>query len=211
MHGCPTCDMSFDTSHGMKVHHVMVHDESLAKKQCTCKNCGKGFEEFQSRIENGRGEFCSKECAYDHGRVAVECVRCGEEIKRPEHRAGRYEQEYCSRQCYQAEKMESPHKTAGWIDGRTYRPGYNTRYNKRFNENRAVALQRDEKQCQVCGMTSKQHRSEYDMDLHVHHIQPVSSFDEPGNAHSLENLITLCLPHHRKWEGIPLKPEVQNA
>ena len=32
-------------------------------KKCICKNCGKDFQEYVSRILDGRGIYCSKECA----------------------------------------------------------------------------------------------------------------------------------------------------
>jgi hypothetical protein len=33
---------------------------------CICKNCGKGFFKFQSKINDGRGKYCSKSCMIEH-------------------------------------------------------------------------------------------------------------------------------------------------
>lgn len=57
--------------------------------------------------------------------------------------------------------------------------------------------------CQLCGCTSEEQRDRPDLwgdDLHAHHIEPVSSFDIPEEAHTPENLITLCAECHRKVE-----------
>lgn len=97
---CPTCDDTFDTEHGMKVHHTFAHGESLAKQDCTCETCGDTFQEFQSRIERGKGCFCSKECKHRQGRIDVECETCGDTIEKPEHRAERYSRHFCSKECY---------------------------------------------------------------------------------------------------------------
>lgn len=57
------------------------------------------------------------------------------------------------------------------------------------------ARERDE-ECLRCGINP-------DRTLSVHHIIPVRAFDDPENAHFLENLITLCRSCHRKVEHIP--------
>jgi 5-methylcytosine-specific restriction endonuclease McrA len=44
--------------------------------------------------------------------------------------------------------------------------------------------------------------------LDVHHIKPAQAFDDPTARNAMENLVTLCRSCHKKWEGIPLRPEV---
>lgn len=66
-----------------------------------------------------------------------------------------------------------------------------------FGGNRELAIQRDNERCVRCGMTREEHRSKYDKDLTVDHIDrqgsnvPVSQ----KNNH-LDNLQTLCFPCH---------------
>ena len=69
---------------------------------------------------------------------------------------------------------------------------------------REKALDRDNHCCVICGATKEDKPKRID----VHHISHVESFDDRSNAHELENLVTLCRSHHRQWEGIPVKPDV---
>jgi 5-methylcytosine-specific restriction endonuclease McrA len=59
-----------------------------------------------------------------------------------------------------------------------------------------LALRRDAQTCQNCG---KQPLHSYQ--LHVHHIQPAYTFNgDYESANKLTNLITLCIPCHKKAE-----------
>lgn len=68
---------------------------------------------------------------------------------------------------------------------------------EKWEEARKAALSRDRGVCQDCGSTA---------DLHVHHIEPVSSFNNSIDAHYLDNLVTLCKHCHPKWEGTQRRP-----
>lgn len=56
------------------------------------------------------------------------------------------------------------------------------------------ARERDDHQCQTCGTRYKKYK------LPVHHIKPISLFDDPLDAHYLNNLITLCRKCHARVE-----------
>lgn len=207
MSECPTCGDSFETSHGMKVHHTLSHGESLVKVECECSYCGDSFKRFKSKVEGVDTLYCSHECKYEDGRVSLTCTVCGEETERLKYRADRYSRHFCSRECYLELKREGGENAPGWIDGRFSDPDYHADYNKKWRENREAAIERDGHECQICGMTSEGSVARYGRDLDVHHIQPVSTFESPDDAHELENLITLCISCHSRWEGIPLVPE----
>jgi hypothetical protein len=208
MSECPTCNDDFDTEHGMKVHHVQAHDESLAQVECECKNRGKISTEHALRIEAGTGRSSSKGCRYPAPRADVTCENCGSVVERPKHLAKRYHEDYCSQECYLEVRRKGGENAPGWIDGRFSDPEYDRDYNKKWREVRPKAIERDRYECQVCGMTEAEHKQKYDASLHVHHIRPVSEFEDVDDAHELSNLITLCLPCHHRWEGIPLKPVI---
>lgn len=84
-------------------------------------------------------------------------------------------------------------------------------YSGGWNKVRRDALERDGRQCQVCNLTNEEHVEKHGENLHAHHITPVKEFDHPHSAHFLDNVITLCMSCHNRWEGIPLKPERGDA
>lgn len=55
--------------------------------------------------------------------------------------------------------------------------------------NRELAIKRDQYRCQYC-----RRRDDGYIDLHVHHIRPVSN----GGTHDLDNLVTLCNNCHNR-------------
>jgi len=96
---------------------------------------------------------------------------------------------------------DSPH----WTGGKSswYGPNWHTQ--------RSKCLERDNHECQVCGMDQKEHKEKYNEELHAHHITPRTHYIENGTvnnkcANRLENLITLCRDCHTDWEGIPVIP-----
>jgi len=80
-----------------------------------------------------------------------------------------------------------------WVNGSRKNSFYQR---KQWKETRQKVLERDKHTCQDCG--------ESDGDLQVHHIHPLS---EGGAEYDTDNLITLCISCHRKWEGTYLRPD----
>lgn len=74
---------------------------------------------------------------------------------------------------------------------------------KQWRKQREEALERDDYECQACGMTNDEHLNEFGRELDVHHIEPLRTFNDPVDSHDLDNLITLCRPHHREYESLP--------
>ena len=74
-------------------------------------------------------------------------------------------------------------------------------YGESWERVRNDVLVRDRYRCQHCG--EKQHiLKEQGKSLHVHHIKPLNSFEQPEAANFSENLITLCKPCHDDWEPV---------
>lgn len=92
-------------------------------------------------------------------------------------------------------------------DSPFWKGGKPKRYGHNWERQREKAIQRDEEQCRVCGMSRQKHREKYGRDIDVHHIDPIVSYDNPEDANELDNLITLCRDDHLEWEGIPLVPQ----
>lgn len=80
--------------------------------------------------------------------------------------------------------------------------GVSEEYGRNWQNERGKALDRDRWCCQSCGMGQDEHVEKFGNSLEVHHIIPISEFDEPEEANFGENLITLCRPCHVRWENI---------
>jgi hypothetical protein len=65
---------------------------------------------------------------------------------------------------------------------------------------RAKALERDDWQCRVCGMSDDAHRDVHGRGLEVHHRKKARTFDDLDEANRLANLVTLCRRCHREVE-----------
>jgi len=176
----------------MKCHHSRIHGESLRGVTFNCDVCGEeAVKEPHHYNQNGKN-YCSHECQGKdlQQTKTVECEHCGEaNTYSPPSEASRF----CSRECANEHLCGEQH------------PSYKARidyYGHRWNPQRERALERDGYQCQICGAGGE----EIGKNPHVHHITPVRKFDDPNDAHDLDNLVTLCPEHHAEWEGIPLRP-----
>lgn len=74
-----------------------------------------------------------------------------------------------------------------------WRGGYEGEYGHTWPRKRKAALERDGYECQACGS---------DEELHVHHHRPVRTFENPNDAHFLENLVTVCVECHPTQERL---------
>nr|WP_311136853.1 HNH endonuclease [Natronosalvus rutilus] len=66
-------------------------------------------------------------------------------------------------------------------------------------------LERDEYRCQSCGRG----RQEIGRNPDVHHVIPVRTFDDPEDAHTLDNVVSLFRRCHRLAEegSIAISPD----
>lgn len=78
------------------------------KVACVCQKCGVRFEVEGWAVKQGRGKYCSQQCAYADRtgkarpvllkRISKACVVCGGEFETG-GRAGRLDKAFCSREC----------------------------------------------------------------------------------------------------------------
>jgi hypothetical protein len=66
---------------------------------------------------------------------------------------------------------------------------------------REAVLERDDCECQFCGLGNAAHQQEFDQELHAHHLLPRQ---EGGRDHK-ENLLTVCLRCHRTIEVVTVR------
>ncbi|MCO8244042.1 MULTISPECIES: HNH endonuclease [unclassified Haladaptatus] len=238
MVGCPTCNKSFDSQQGVRIHHTHKHGESLPNR--TCKGCGKQFydekarkqfcqscspnaaenngnwrggrvitechecgSEFSYYPSNKKGIYCSDCIQKATGllpenpskkgkRIETECLYCHEQmIVRPSRNKGRSRGIFCDMGCYGSWLSEN-------IVGENHHQWEDStiNYTGRWWRIRQQALERDARTCQQCGKTE----SEIGQTPDVHHIIRLREFDNPQEAHRLDNVITLCRSCHRNVE-----------
>jgi hypothetical protein len=121
-------------------------------------------------------------------RTTVRCTYCGEEtLRRPGRDGDAMRGHFCDRSCY-ADWMsdnvrgEAHHNRQDVITSARSSMGRRTRQR---------VLERDGNRCRSCGRG--------DCRLEAHHIVPYNHADP--NTHALDNLMTLCVPCHRKEHG----------
>lgn len=69
-------------------------------------------------------------------------------------------------------------------------------YFGRWSRSRNRALERDDYCCQICGRGPE----ELGQNPDVHHIKPLRSFEDPQDAHYIDNLVALCRACHQRVE-----------
>lgn len=87
-----------------------------------------------------------------------------------------------------------------------YKDRYTAYYGVSWDAVRQRVLDRDDHQCQGCGLTNDEHRERDDLfpadgGLHVHHKVPAKDFDSHDDANRLDNLVALCSDCHRDAEN----------
>lgn len=205
---CPDCGSEYSR---LRQHWAMSECGPVdgAKKTYTCSldGCDNTFEDYPTRRETrGRSEFyCSKECKNKGHRSGqwVNCSWCGSEVYKQEcllEEMGQYsiDHHFCDKEC------ESEFKKANWVleghpnwEGGSYgvnavRKGLSK---NSWRDTARKARERDNHTCQMCGGNEAVRAHD------VHHIIPVVS----GGTNENWNLITLCIPCHRKAEEFTKK------
>lgn len=100
-------------------------------------------------------------------------------------------------------ELNKGERNPSWAGGKA--PTY---YGPNWSTQRRRALERDDYACRICGVGDDTHRDRFGMGLHVHHIVRFETFgiEQYERANRLANLVTMCLPHHNEWEGVPVVP-----
>jgi 5-methylcytosine-specific restriction endonuclease McrA len=126
------------------------------------------------------------------------CEVCGKPYRRIQWDVATGNGTTCSRACWRVrfQRLIAGEGHWNWQGGvsRQRSRGVN------WSRQRRKALERDHYQCQDCGRTAGEERTEYGIGLAVHHIRPFRLFDDYREANRLDNLVTLCLSCHTKRE-----------
>jgi len=192
----------------------------------TCDHCGQNTEKYEGNLEKNKKAFCSRGCHakwqsenktrennYQYKpENQVDCKWCGETHHKSDSKLKRNENHFCSNECrgkWQSENRCGENHPR-WIENNT-----TISYGGTWPQKRRERLEKDNHECVVCGKSNAQEEIDTGRGLSVHHIRKARKFIQDNGtlneekAHRMENLVTLCHSCHRRWEGIPLKPEIQ--
>jgi hypothetical protein len=210
MPSCPTCGKNFDKQKSVNKHHYPAHGFSIATDESNCVECGNSFEYYPSEKP---GKYC-KSCVdegygnenlvhgtgknntnWKGGFVDSSCSNCDKDISVKPSNFERYSNNFCSTSCQSNFKSEqfSGKGNPRYIDGQHRQRNYGTGWRRAKRK----ALERDNHSCVVCNKG----KEELGRKPAVHHKKPVRTFDEPEDAHFLENLVCLCPKHHQEVEA----------
>jgi len=209
---CSWCDEEFNRAESQ----ISNKDKPFCSKEChgkwiseyehtritvKCEYCDSEFQRRQSQLEKRENYFCSHECHGDwkleQGSVIVNCEVCDSTVTKHEYYAKRCEHHFCSTDCQGTwySKNYAGEDSHHWKGGSI---GY---YGPTWYSQRRNAIERDDEQCQDCGLTRDEYYDEYGRDLEVHHITPIRTFTDTEEANQLSNLITLCKSCHIQREN----------
>jgi len=146
---CPTCDRTFGSQRGLRVHHSRSHDELLPNR--TCASCA---EKFYSKHEQ---KYCSDDCRedgvsfegsdnpnFDGGKTTTACEICSTEFEYyPSEKSGKY----CS-DCVETEDWQDPPDIEG-------------------EENPLWTGGKEDVSCTVCGRIVQRYPSQLNADVTV--------------------------------------------
>ncbi|WP_350356147.1 HNH endonuclease [Halorarius halobius] len=219
---CGACETEFYSEYEQKYCSNACREEAVSfagennpnysggKETTACETCDAEFEYYPSEKP---GRFCP-DCVemdgwrdppsltsddnpqYEGGKVELTCEVCDAAFERyPSNVTG--EVSLCSEDC-RAEWLSEAFTGEGhpnW-EGGTTGP-----YGQGWNEVRERALERDDRTCLLCGADA----DDLDRNPDVHHIVPVRAFVESpvlteADAHTLDNVVTLCPACHRRAE-----------
>jgi len=169
--------------------------------ELVCENCGEVYQVQPADKDESR--FCSAECRNSHpykGKTQLDCEYCGEDYEVYPSQAPR--SSFCSAEC-QLDWMHDTYRGEDHPRHVSHTTGW---YGPEWEDIRAEIHDRDGHSCVVCGAE----RDETPQ-LDVHHIVPYRKFESNEEAHSKDNLITLCRSCHSKYEGIPLDSDAIDA
>lgn len=173
-----------------------------AKEEADCRKCGETFEYYPSDKE---GVFCP-ECVDEmdefygmpsyEGKlteeVTTDCEQCGDAVTVRQSKRAYGAGRFCGKNClaeWQSENWRGenhPRWKGGWNEDRV----------RNWSKARRKTLDRDDHRCQKCGKSANDLGREPD----VHHIVPLREFEDPTDAHTLDNLIALCRACHMAIE-----------
>jgi hypothetical protein len=170
----------------------------MNKVKISCSYCGNQLERRKSRATGNC--YCDSVCqtndqelsgennpSWKGGKRTLYCEQC--ELKYEVYKHREEDSRFCSEECRY--NWLSENKSG---ENHHQYTGYKENYGASWPKERKKSRKKYTNICQVCG---KYKSNKF---LPVHHIIPVSSFEDKDNAHFQSNLVQLCRSCHYKME-----------
>jgi len=213
-----------------KCSYELISIKNSKSSEYECPVCTKKFMRAPSLIKSKHGYiFCSQKCQYKGRTLGLtkrivekpyqyteeskqrliaasskpkgrrvfhwkNCTNCGKLYEdlgnyNRKSKTGMY---FCSQNCCNAYRVGD--KNPAW------RGGYTTYYGKNWRPLQREARKRDKYTCQRCGKLQK----DIGKRLDVHHIIPVSAFDDVNDSNTIGNVVSMCHSCHMytEWHGM---------
>lgn len=169
----------------------------------TCQVCAVVFTRKPAQARAKNIVVCSLLCYFEARRqglvtprpptkppILFTCETCGKAVELAAQFKGARHNRFCSNEC--SNRGNSGAGNAVWRGGH---PKY---YGKDWRPLQRAARLRDKNTCRRCGSVQTTRKAD------VHHIKPVSSFQNVNDANTLDNVICLCHKCHMRveWNGI---------
>lgn len=209
MKECNICSKEYKNQHGLSIHKSTVHN---LKPVVECTYCGEEKKVNKYVKDNQQEFFCNKTCETRYreetrngpdnprwkSKVEKNCSQCDSVVKIYPSELKYKDRFFCDMNCYG--DWRSANISMSGEDHPRYTGGSVNHNTPLWKEQRRKARQRDNNMCLVCGKTKEEIGRKPD----VHHLKPYREFDSDDKAHRLENLVTLCPTHHKKYEDKPV-------
>lgn len=166
----------------------------LPNEMLRCVDCG---ETFGAMVAEHQHHGRSMYFALEDGIPVPYCSDCLPEL------VDEREKRYRAERKADASDRRSERLFEALIDAQSDTP--DNPYIAGWSAARRERLEQDEFECVDCGLSNDTHIKRHGHSLHVHHLRPARTFDDPADAHELSNLVTLCTDCHVDWEALALK------
>lgn len=200
-HVCALCKKEFEAKTSNRKYCSMQcfrgRNKQLNKR--TCLNCSKEFNSYPNWIKRGGGKFCSHKChdVFQSQKIEKTCKECEKNFLVKPSTSKHNASKYCSPKCGQiaSRGISRPSiqgdKHPNWRGGSSFYPYGSNPYPSMFNDSLKEKIRnRDNYECQICGVLEEEHISLYGFFLQIHHIDYIK-------ANCIENnLITVCCQCH---------------
>ena len=170
-----------------------------------CTWCGDNLSRPKWQASGYEHHFCNNDCRgsyyssnpselHEKERVTVFCEWCGNDKNVIHYYAERNERHFCNRKCRGKWRSEN-------IIGESHpnwKGGYEPYYGTNWDQKRREAMERDEYQCALCGLTDEASKQIHGRELDVHHVIRLNDFENPVHANVVSNLLTVCILCHQR-------------